>query len=230
MHRSNNVLFTFGCQFLRLKASVLWILLQLSVAFLLVSCEELAKLAQQADASHDELGYEVLKVSDGDTMQMLDMRTKEKVRVRLYGVDAPEKKQAFGLASTQFASQTLLGKKVNLRPRAKDQYGRIVAEVFLADGTNFNEELLRKGYAWHYKQYSKDPQWALLEDKARSEKAGLWSGKRPTPPWDYRKKQRADRTGKKSDEPSAPSNNLTPNGNQESELVEEDLILQPLVK
>jgi|GEM_PF-2102627 len=215
-----------------ISTPMLGLLLRLWVVIFAVSCEQLAKLAEQADSAKNDAPYEVLKVSDGDTYQLLDTRTNEKVKVRLFGVDAPEKKQAYGLNSLAFASDLVKGKKVNLRPHAKDQYGRTVAEIILADGRNINEELLRNGCVWHYKQYSKDPKWAAMEEEARAAKKGLWAGKRPTPPWEYRKRNR-EKTGnhfgrsKKDNN----TNSLAPEANKaqsDEETDLEDLILQPL--
>lgn len=215
-----------------LSTPMLGLLLRLWVVIFLVSCEQLAKLAEQADSAKNDAPYEVLKVSDGDTYQLLDTRTNEKVKVRLFGVDAPEKKQAYGLNALDFASNLAKGKKVNLRPHAKDQYGRTVGEIILADGRNINEELLRNGCVWHYKQYSKDPKWAAMEEEARAARKGLWAGKRPTPPWEYRKRNRektGNSFGKKSKK--GHSNTLAPEENkahpdEESDL--EEMILQPL--
>lgn len=135
--------------------------------------------------------YLVVGVSDGDTFTLLEEATKANVKVRLYGVDAPEKKQPFGEKSKQFASELCFRKNVNIEVVNKDRYGRSVAYVYLEDGTNVNYELVKAGMAWHYKQFSKDPELDRLETEARKKRVGLWRDKDPTPPWEWRKQQRA---------------------------------------
>lgn len=130
-------------------------------------------------------GDKVIAVKDGDTFDLL--RNGQKVTVRLYGVDSPEKKQAYGTRSQQFASELAFGKQVRLVEHNKDRYGRIVGTIMLPDGKNLNEELVRNGFAWHYKEYSKDKNLEILEADARRYKRGLWQDPNPTPPWEYRK-------------------------------------------
>lgn len=137
-------------------------------------------------------GYYVEKVADGDTLTLLDPQQR-KVKVRLYGIDAPESKQPYGRAAADYARQLALGQYVQLVEKNKDRYGRVVAEVILPDGRNLNHELVRAGCAWHYVQYANDPQLAALETEARLARRGLWATKRPQAPWLYRKKQREKR-------------------------------------
>ena len=55
------------------------------------------------------------------------------------------------------------------------------------DGRDVSAEMLKVGMAWHYKQYSKDEEYAELENTARQQKIGLWADKNPVVPWEYRK-------------------------------------------
>lgn len=128
----------------------------------------------------------VTAVKDGDTIEVLSNRTLYKVR--LDGIDCPEKKQPWGTQAKSFVSNAAFGKKVRLVISSKDRYGRYLAFVYLPNGKNLNHELLKHGLAWHYKQYSKDKKMADMEAIARKNKTGLWSDKNPQAPWEYRKK------------------------------------------
>lgn len=127
-------------------------------------------------------------VTDGDTITILQPGTPPRqVKIRLDGIDAPESSQAFGTAAKQALSGLVFGKDVIVQASGKDRYGRTLATIHLPNGWNVNATLVRNGYAWHYKQYSKDPQLAQCEVQARAERKGLWSDKAPAAPWDFRR-------------------------------------------
>ena len=126
----------------------------------------------------------VVGVSDGDTITVLHGTTP--VKVRLNGIDCPEKRQPFGSRAKQLTSELAFGKTVTVRPVGKDRYGRTLADVTLPDGRVLNQELVAAGMAWHYTQYSKDKSLARLERQAREARVGLWSEARPVAPWDFR--------------------------------------------
>ncbi|GAB3201387.1 endonuclease YncB(thermonuclease family) [Pontibacter aydingkolensis] len=130
-------------------------------------------------------GDKVVGVKDGDTIVLLV--NGEEVTVRLYGVDTPEKNQAFGQRAKQFTSDMVFGKQVRLIVNNKDRYGRTVGTIILPDGRSLNEELVKNGFAWHYKAYSKDVNLANAEADARRFKRGLWADPDPVAPWDFRK-------------------------------------------
>lgn len=130
----------------------------------------------------------VVAVLDGDTIEILDSENKT-YRIRLNGIDCPEKAQAFGQKAKQFTSDQCFGKNVKILVHSTDRYGREIGDVVLEDGTVLNEELVASGYAWHYKQYSNDPVLAQLELEARKKKLGLWVDPNPVPPWEYRRKK-----------------------------------------
>jgi len=132
--------------------------------------------------------WRVLSVSDGDSMRV--ERDGKVEPIRLEGIDCPEDRQAFGKAATEFVSQLVSGQVVTVNEKGRDKYGRILADVILADGRSLNEELLRVGLAWHYKQYSKDETLARLEAEARLAKRGLWTDENPQAPWDFRRRSR----------------------------------------
>lgn len=134
----------------------------------------------------------VIGVSDGDTISV--MRGGRAEKVRLYGIDAPEKKQAFGNRAKQAASDLAFGKMVTVTVVGRDRFGRTVGEVIIPNGRSMNRELLRAGYAWWYWQFAKnDKTLRRLEEEARAARRGLWQDRDPIPPWEFRKKQRAQK-------------------------------------
>lgn len=133
--------------------------------------------------------YKVVKVKDGDTLGLLSSDNQE-VTVRLAEIDCPEKSQAFGQAAKKFTSDICYGKEVKLIGNVRDRYGRTVAQVVLTDGTNVNYQLVKNGYAWQYKAYSKSTELANLEEQARQNHLGLWQDTNPTPPWEFRREKK----------------------------------------
>lgn len=131
----------------------------------------------------------VIKITDGDTITILE-ENGDKTRVRFYGIDAPEKKQDYGIKSLNVLKKLIDKKEIEIEIKNKDQYGRIVGVVYY-DKININLYMLETGNAWWYKQYSKhNIEFKIAEEKAKSEKIGLWKEKNPTPPWIYRKEKK----------------------------------------
>lgn len=124
----------------------------------------------------------VVGVSDGDTISVLHNGHGEKVR--LYGIDCPEKRQAFGQRAKQFTSELVFGKEVTVRDRGRDKYGRTIGEVVLGDGRVVNRELVMAGMAWAYRKYS--TVYVSEEADARAIGRGLWGDPDPVPPWEFR--------------------------------------------
>ncbi len=139
-------------------------------------------------AGADSFTGKVVGVTDGDTISVL--RDGEAVKVRLAGIDCPEKKQAYGQRAKQFTADLAFGKAVTVSYSKRDRYGRILGEVALPGGKVLNQELVRAGYAWHYTRYSKDRTLAELEEAARKAERGLWQDPDPVPPWEFRKAKR----------------------------------------
>jgi endonuclease YncB( thermonuclease family) len=143
----------------------------------------------------------VTKVSDGDTITIQDSK-KTKVKVRLYGIDAPETEksnkktghvskpgQPYGEEAYQALQSKILKKNVKLDVMAVDQYKRSVGIVTL-NSKSINEEMVAEGHAWAYRQYLNTPyksEYIRLEEQARAKKFGLWVQNNPQPPWEFRK-------------------------------------------
>ena len=109
-----------------------------------------ATLLACAHARADTFVGRVVGVSDGDTITVLHDRTPEKIR--LNGVDCPEKTQDFGTRAKQFTSGLVFGKQVKVTYQKRERYGRILGNVSV-QGKDLSQELLRAGMAWHYRQY-----------------------------------------------------------------------------
>lgn len=138
----------------------------------------------------------VVGVADGDTVTVLDA-THTQWKIRLMGIDAPEKKQAFGNKSKEALSALIFNKEVAVEFNKQDKYGRTVGKI-IVNGVDANLEQVKAGLAWHYKQYEREQsvedrtKYAQAEEQAREAKRGLWVDQDPTPPWDWRHQQKAD--------------------------------------
>ncbi len=140
----------------------------------------------------DVLEGKAVHIPDGDTFDLLTDE-KKKFRVRMSGIDAPEKAQDYGQVSKEGLGSLLEGSRLKVVVRDVDRYGRSVCDVYTlkASGEDWvNLQMVQNGWAWHYKQYSKDPQLAAAEQTARAEKKGLWIQPAPTPPWEFRASKR----------------------------------------
>jgi endonuclease YncB( thermonuclease family) len=140
----------------------------------------------------------IVGVSDGDTITVL-RNGNTQVKIRLEGVDCPEKTQDFGQRAKQFTSGLVFGKTVTVQVKEQDRYGRSVATVIAPEGKNLNLELVKAGLAWHYTAYSKDKALAAAELEARAGKVGLWSRPDAVAPWEYRKAGRSGGAAKVTD-------------------------------
>jgi len=132
----------------------------------------------------EEFFGRVVGIADGDTITVL--AGVESRRVRLAGIDAPEKGQLFSQRARQATSQLVFGRTMRVSVRGQDRYGRTLGEVLLPDGTSVNERLVEEGWAWHYTSYSKVRRLAELEAAAHRSRRGLWVDPQPVPPWEFR--------------------------------------------
>jgi endonuclease YncB( thermonuclease family) len=142
--------------------------------------------------ANDHYRGQVISVQDGDT---ITVRTEdfEQLRVRFYGIDCPEKKQAYGDEAKNYLYGLVYGKTVDLEVVDIDRYSRYVAIVRLGD-VIINVVMVREGYAWLYEAYCKEPNLCNLitqaENEAKSQNKGLWQDTSPLEPWNYRRGNR----------------------------------------
>lgn len=133
----------------------------------------------------------VISISDGDTLSIIDNHQKQ-YKIRLTGIDAPEKKQAFGQKSKESLSQLVYNKNIIAECSKLDRYKRYLCKINLND-TDINLEQIKRGLAWHYKQYQNDQSkidkdtYSRAEEAAKLNRTGLWIDKQPTPPWEWRR-------------------------------------------
>lgn len=134
-------------------------------------------------------------ITDGDTITVLTA-AKESVKVRLYGIDTPEPRQAFGNRAKQELSDLVFGRVVIVEVKQKDRYGRTIG-LLTVNGVPVNQEMVRRGFAWSYRDYAKkDVELAKAEADAKNAKRGLWADKTPLPPWEFRRNEAAARRTK----------------------------------
>ena len=158
-----------------------------------VTCFLIAAMLAVAPCSGESFSGEVVGVSDGDTIKV--MHNGQAERIRLNGIDAPEKSQAFGQKAKEFASSLCFGKLVEVvtpdAPKDKDRYGRTIGDVHLPDGKDLNNEIVSVGLAWWYRKYAPNNiVLQQLEKQARDQHLGLWADADPQAPWDYRQAQK----------------------------------------
>jgi endonuclease YncB( thermonuclease family) len=142
-----------------------------------------------------ELRGRVVSVADGDTITVLDS-TKQQHRIRVAGIDAPEKAQPFGEQSRQNLARWVSGQSVVVEWSKRDQYGRLVGVVLVA-GHDVGLEQVRAGMAWWFRRFAAEQAeqdrvlYEAAETDARTVRRGLWSVPDPVPPWEWRQRGRS---------------------------------------
>ncbi|MFC6981451.1 thermonuclease family protein [Microbulbifer taiwanensis] len=136
-------------------------------------------------------------MTDGDTIKVLDA-DKQLTKVRLAGIDCPERGQPYGRVATDAAAALVAGKTVEVEVVDTDRYGRTVGRVYV-DGNNVNRALVNAGHCWAYTRYVRDKMLFTLQDDARKAQRGLWRlpAAERMPPWEWRRK------GKSKPKPSS---------------------------
>ncbi|WP_022954740.1 thermonuclease family protein [Leucothrix mucor] len=140
----------------------------------------------------------VIKVTDGDTVKVLDSDNATHT-IRLAGIDAPERKQAYGKAAGKYLAKQVNQKQVCIAGNKLDRYRRLVGVIWY-QGRDVNLSMVSAGYAWHYKKYQLEQSpddralYAKAEVQAKSDVVGLWSEPNPITPSDWRKGVRTSKS------------------------------------
>ncbi len=163
---------------------------RLQRALVLVAILGFASPIVFAPVHAETISCRVVGIADGDTLTILDSSNQQH-RVRLSGIDAPEKKQPFGSRAKQNLSALAFGKGATVEWSKLDRYGRIVGKVTV-NGEDVGLQQLQAGLAWWYRQYAREqsPQdrasYSQAENEARMARVGLWGDSQSVPPWEYR--------------------------------------------
>ena len=136
--------------------------------------------------SFSEISGKVIKIVDGDTYDLF-LKNNTTIRIRMAGIDAPERGMPFYKVAKDYLGKLCFGKQINLELMEKDRYGRYIAYSFLENKTELSHEMIKAGMAWHFKKYSSDAVLSELEIVARKSKLGLWADENPMPPWENRR-------------------------------------------
>jgi micrococcal nuclease len=139
----------------------------------------------------DTLEAKVVGVVDGDTIDILD-GAKKLHRIRLNGIDTPERGQPFFRRAKSALSDLVFGKTVKVDTAGVDKYDRTIGRIYV-DGKDVGLAMLEAGMAWHYTKYDQSKKYADGEEFARAARRGLWIDKNAIPPWDWRKMPKAER-------------------------------------
>ena len=137
---------------------------------------------------HAQTKAKVIGVKDGDTVEVL-LDGNVPVVLRLADVDCPEKAQPYGQKAKEFVSDAIFGKKITYYPTKTDRYGRTIAKIYY-NKKYLSEEIIRAGFGWWYKDYSKANYLEAIQKEAKKAKRGLWKDKNPIAPWEFRKQKR----------------------------------------
>jgi endonuclease YncB( thermonuclease family) len=165
-----------------------------AVMLLTLSIVVIQHFNDPANSTTCNLQGRVVKLADGDSITVLD-NEKVQHKIRLSGIDTPERAQPFGKVAKQFLSDKIANKTVCVGWYKKDRYQRLVGVVRL-DDQDINLTLVEAGLAWHYTYYQKEQsasdqkRYAKAQQRAEKKQLGLWEDKRPIPPWDWRRGER----------------------------------------
>ena len=153
-------------------------------------CQHQAEKLNHCNISSLIFTAKVIRIMDGDTMEVLYKNTPRKIR--LAHIDCPENKgaQPFGNKAKKALSDLCFGQMVTVHGEKLDRYGRLIAIVTNDQNQVINQEMIKRGMAWHFKKYSHDSVYANLEIAARKNRIGLWQEPNPSPPWEWRKPKR----------------------------------------
>ena len=153
-----------------------------SLKYLLALCTGLS-LSVLAEVPGDAVQFKLKRVSDGDTVV-----TTEDTRIRLWGIDTPERDQRYGSDATEALTVMLNNQRLYLETKDVDRYGRTVGVIYTDGGDEINLEMVCDGHAWWYKRYAKKAtDYKQCQEAAQQNKRGLWAEEEPVAPWDWRR-------------------------------------------
>ncbi len=168
------------------KLSIIWFVL---LFFSLIACT--SKSGKNPSLKKGStISGKVISIIDGDTYDVF-IQNNRTIRVRMEGIDAPERGMPFYKASKKYLSDLCFGKQVTMTITGEDQYNRVLAFTYLEDGKELSHEMLKAGLAWHFKKYNSDQKLSELEIEARNLRKGLWIYENPMSPWENRKLHRS---------------------------------------
>lgn len=171
-----------------MKPSYIYILI-FSALFATTSCKHKVRSEKKQFSENDRVSGQVINVIDGDTYDLLTEK-KQTIRVRMEGIDAPERGMPFYKVSKNYLGALCYKKNVILEISGVDRYGRYLGYSYINDSTELGIEMIKGGMAWHFKEYNNDIELAEAEENARKDKKGLWAVDNPMPPWVNRKLHR----------------------------------------
>lgn len=131
----------------------------------------------------------VIAIIDGDTYDVL-LQGNKTVRVRMEGIDAPEKGMPFYQKSKKYLSDLCFGKQIKIKITGVDNHERFLAYSYLKDGKELSQEMIKAGFAWHFKKYNSNIKLSELELEAKTLRKGLWVDENSMSPWENRKLHR----------------------------------------
>lgn len=147
------------------------------------------KPKNQNEKSEKIISGNVVHIVDGDTYDLLTADN-QTIRVRMEGIDAPERGMAYYKVSKNYLGQLCMNQQIKFKQTGVDSYKRALGFSYLTDNREIGAEMLKSGMAWHFKKYNQNPVLSNLEIEARKARRGLWQDENPTPPWEKRKQQR----------------------------------------
>lgn len=166
----------------------------MSTAYRVLQAALIAGMLGASAAHGRDFAGRVVGIQDGDTVTVLDA-AKQQHRVRIAGIDAPEKAQAFGQSAKENLSRLAFGKQAEARCSKRDRYGREVCSIYV-EAHDVGLEQVRGGYAWWYREYAREQSvedrkvYEAAESEARGARRGLWRDAAPVAPWDWRRQAR----------------------------------------
>ncbi len=163
----------FVCYLSRMSKRILFLAILFCFSGFILSCQ---------NSQPQVLSGTVVHVLDGDTYDILTL-DKDKIRIRMEGIDTPEKGMPYYRTSKRYLSSLCMHQVVKLEVTGTDRYGRTLAYAYLEDGRELSREMLKAGLAWHYKKYNSSRELSNLELDARKQGIKIWSDPNPMPPW-----------------------------------------------